>query len=117
MSGFDRVAEAPLRHRIERRRHETRRRPVTLVSKALLTPRMLRLGFQSAALGDFVSAAPDDHVKLFFPSGDATAADARPCMLRARRLSGPPPRKLAPPWRSAGRAAPPWCPTTSTGTY
>jgi NADPH-dependent ferric siderophore reductase len=80
MSGFDRVAEAPLRHRIERRRHETRRWPVTLVSKALLTPRMLRLGFQSAALGDFVSAAPDDHVKLFFPSGDATAADARTCM-------------------------------------
>lgn len=33
-----------------------------------LTPHMRRIVFGGAALRDFVSAAPDDHVKLFFPN-------------------------------------------------
>jgi NADPH-dependent ferric siderophore reductase len=35
-----------------------------------LTPRMQRITFTSPDLRDFTSAAPDDHVKLFFPSGN-----------------------------------------------
>jgi NADPH-dependent ferric siderophore reductase len=33
---------------------------------------MLRVGFVSPDLHDFVSAAADDHIKLFFPVGDET---------------------------------------------
>ena len=55
------------RHQIARVRHETRRRRLTLSTKEMLTPRMLRLGFRSDALHDFDSPAPDDHIKLFFP--------------------------------------------------
>jgi NADPH-dependent ferric siderophore reductase len=54
------------RHQITRLRHETRRRVITLATIECLTPHMLRLGFNSPELRDFVSAAPDDHVKLFF---------------------------------------------------
>ena len=61
---------APTRHGIIRVRHETRRRVLTVASRELLTPRMLRLGFASPELHDFVSASHDDHIKLFFPSRD-----------------------------------------------
>lgn len=54
------------RHQITRLRHELRRRVVTLASAERLTPHMLRLVFTSPELRDFVSAGPDDHVKLFF---------------------------------------------------
>ena len=67
------------RHQITRVRHETRRRTLTLVTKEALTPRMLRLGFRSDDLHDFVSATPDDHVKLFFPLAEGPG-DAKPVM-------------------------------------
>lgn len=54
------------RHAIARIRHEVRRRAITLVAVERLTPHMLRLHFASPELHGFVSAAPDDHVKLFF---------------------------------------------------
>lgn len=54
------------RHQVTRLRHEVRRRVITLTAKEQLTPHMLRLHFASPELHDFVSAAPDDHVKLFF---------------------------------------------------
>lgn len=57
---------AAVPHAITRLRHEVRRRVVTLAAKEQLTPHMLRLHFASPELRDFVSAAPDDHVKLFF---------------------------------------------------
>ena len=59
------------RHRIERIRHVTRRRSVTVTSVEQLTPRMRRVSFTSSDLHDFVSASPDDHVKLFFRSSEA----------------------------------------------
>lgn len=59
------------RHRIERIRHDARRRSVTVTSVEQLTPRMRRVSFTSSALHDFVSASPDDHVKLFFRSSEA----------------------------------------------
>ncbi len=55
------------RHRIERVRHDTRRRTLTVDSVAKLTPHMLRIGFTAADLHDFVSLSADDHIKLFFP--------------------------------------------------
>jgi len=67
------------RHQTVRVRHETRRRILTVSSIDRITPRMLRLGFTSGDLQDFVSASPDDHIKLFFPSSDV-AEGARPCM-------------------------------------
>jgi NADPH-dependent ferric siderophore reductase len=68
------------RHQIARVRHETRRRRLTLSTKEMLTPRMLRLGFQSDALHDFDSPAPDDHIKLFFPPPGGAAEAAKPPM-------------------------------------
>ncbi|PZW37873.1 NADPH-dependent ferric siderophore reductase [Humitalea rosea] len=56
-------------HAITRVRRETRRRWLTVASVERLTPRMLRIGFVSPELGDFTSASPDDHIKLFFPAG------------------------------------------------
>jgi NADPH-dependent ferric siderophore reductase len=55
------------RHQITRVRHELRRRRLTVSSTERLTPQMLRFGFTSPELHDFVSASHDDHVKLFFP--------------------------------------------------
>lgn len=67
-------AVTPTPHQITRVRHETRRRVLTVVTRDLLTQRMLRLGFTSPGLHDFVSASHDDHIKLFFPTdGDEMA--------------------------------------------
>ncbi|MBS7811289.1 siderophore-interacting protein [Roseococcus pinisoli] len=60
------------RHAITRLRQETRRRVLTLATIEQLTPHMLRLGFVSPELHDFASAAPDDHVKLFFPTAEGS---------------------------------------------
>jgi NADPH-dependent ferric siderophore reductase len=64
-----------VRHQIERIRHETRRRTLTVQTVVKLTPHMLRIGFTSDDLQDFVSLSADDHVKLFFP-----AEGGRDCM-------------------------------------
>jgi NADPH-dependent ferric siderophore reductase len=56
-----------VRHQIERIRHETRRRTLTVQTIVKLTSHMLRIGFTSNDLQDFVSLSADDHIKLFFP--------------------------------------------------
>lgn len=66
------------RHRIERIRHVTRRRILTVETIDRLTPRMLRISFTTTDLKDFVSASADDHIKLFFQS-DEGSEDGR-CM-------------------------------------
>jgi NADPH-dependent ferric siderophore reductase len=53
--------------RVQRVRHETRRRIVQVDHVEVLTPKMRRVVFRGEELRDFVSAAHDDHVKLFFP--------------------------------------------------
>ena len=63
-------AVAGLRHEVRRVRHETRRRLLTVASVELLNAGMLRIGLHSPELKDFVSAAPDDHIKLIFPQPD-----------------------------------------------
>jgi NADPH-dependent ferric siderophore reductase len=54
--------------RVARRvRHETRRRLLQVGDVRQLTPKMLRIVVGGDELQGFVSAAHDDHVKLFFP--------------------------------------------------
>lgn len=55
------------RHAIARVRHALKMRRLDVVRVLRLTPRMVRVTFTGADLEGFVSAAPDDHVKLFFP--------------------------------------------------
>jgi len=59
---------------LKRVRHETRRRDLTVAAVENLTPGMRRVRLQSPELADFVSLSPDDHIKLFFPAADGTAA-------------------------------------------
>lgn len=61
------AGEPVARHQLARIRHETRRRMLDVREVVRLTPGMQRIRFVSPELHDFVSAAPDDHVKLFFP--------------------------------------------------
>ncbi len=65
-------------HETRRMRHEVRRRTLTVSRIEHLTPRMMRVHFISPELADFASAAPDDHVKLFFPQ--AGRIDGKPVM-------------------------------------
>lgn len=58
------------RHQIIRQRHDTRRRTLTVASIEALGAHMRRLVFTSPELHDFVSGAADDHIKLFFSTGD-----------------------------------------------
>lgn len=56
----------------QRIRHEMKMRRLTVARVQKLTPRMVRITLQGEALSGFVSAAPDDHVKLFFPAPGST---------------------------------------------
>lgn len=54
-------------HEVKRVRHALVRRTLTVTRVEALTPRMTRVHFASPSLVGFVSASPDDHIKLFFP--------------------------------------------------
>jgi NADPH-dependent ferric siderophore reductase len=69
------------RHAIERVRHELKLRELTVRRVEHVTPQMLRVTLGGEALQGFVSAAPDDHVKVFFP---ASGSDSRPDWTIAR---------------------------------
>jgi NADPH-dependent ferric siderophore reductase len=56
--------------KIERVRHEIKRRTLTVSRAENITPAMLRLTFTGNDLSDFVSLAPDDHVKIFIPAAE-----------------------------------------------
>jgi NADPH-dependent ferric siderophore reductase len=58
-------------HRIERVRHESKRRILTVVRAHRLTPKMLRVELASPSLHDFSSRSPDDHIKLFLPDSSS----------------------------------------------
>lgn len=57
-----------MEHQITRHRHELKRRRLTVRDKSRVTPNMIRIQFGGSDLADFVSLAPDDHVKLFIPA-------------------------------------------------
>lgn len=67
-------------HPITRHRHELKRRALTIREKTRITPHMIRILFEGADLEDFVSLAPDDHVKLIIPTktGEAERRDYTP---------------------------------------
>jgi NADPH-dependent ferric siderophore reductase len=72
--------------RIQRVRHELKFRGLQVESIVRLTPGMLRISFSGQDLSDFVSAAPDDHVKIFAPtpSGEVERRDYTPRRYDAR---------------------------------
>lgn len=53
---------------IDRHRHETRRRQLTISAVERITPTMLRLRLTGDLVG-FTSLSPADHIKLFVPDG------------------------------------------------
>lgn len=53
---------------VRRVRHETKRRMLQVRNVSRITPKMVRVVLGGDDLKGFVSAAHDDHVKLFFPS-------------------------------------------------
>lgn len=61
-------------HLIERIRHDTMRRDLTVTAVEHLSPRMLRITLTSPDLATFVSAGVDDHIKLFFETADGEKA-------------------------------------------
>jgi len=75
------VLQAPVRVR-----HELRRRTLQVVRAETVTPRMRRIVLGGPELVGFTSAAPDDHVKLFFPQpgqiGPDVSRDAAPMVAR-----------------------------------
>ncbi|MET0208936.1 MAG: siderophore-interacting protein [Burkholderiaceae bacterium] len=57
--------------RVQRVRHEIKRRELTVLSVEDVTPHFRRVVLGGESLSDFVSASFDDHVKLIFaPDGD-----------------------------------------------
>jgi len=55
---------------IERVRHDTRRRTLAVDSVVDVTPGMRRITLTGDDLADFISLAPDDHIKIFVPAAD-----------------------------------------------
>ncbi len=67
-------ADCPMTHptpvrRVERVRHELKRRHLTVTHVETLTPHFRRITLKDESLSDFVSASFDDHIKVFV--GDA----------------------------------------------
>ncbi|NEK55430.1 siderophore-interacting protein, partial [Rhizobium leguminosarum] len=63
----DQISSAP---GIERVRHDTRRRTLSVESVVDITPGMRRITLTGDDLADFISLAPDDHIKIFVPAAD-----------------------------------------------
>ncbi|HWU64325.1 MAG TPA: siderophore-interacting protein [Ensifer sp.] len=61
---------SPQTPKIERVRHELKRRALTVAGIERLSPAMLRLHLTGDDLSDFTSLAPDDHIKIFIPNPD-----------------------------------------------
>jgi NADPH-dependent ferric siderophore reductase len=74
------IQNTPNTPTIERVRHELKRRTLTVTQIERLSPGMLRLHLTSDDLADFVSLAPDDHIKIFIanPDGDPFMRDYTP---------------------------------------
>jgi NADPH-dependent ferric siderophore reductase len=57
------------KHEIIRTRRDVVRRTLQVVEKEHITPRMLRIVFQSDELQGFHSPSADDHIKIILPTG------------------------------------------------
>jgi len=68
------MSDFPTTPRVQRVRHELRRRTLRVQRVEDLSPGMRRITLAGAELEGFVSASFDDHVKLIFDAGDAERA-------------------------------------------
>ncbi|WP_435298933.1 siderophore-interacting protein [Timonella sp. A28] len=57
--------------RIAMYRHPLKPRTLTVTAIQQLAPKMMRISFTSPDLSDFITVAPEDHIKLFFDLDDA----------------------------------------------
>src|SRR5580704_11619716 len=80
-------------HTHRRIRHSVVFRTLEVRRVQQLTPHMQRIVFGGEALRDFVSAAPDDHVKLFFPN---SAGDIVTPVMGSNGPEYPPGREYSP---------------------
>lgn len=62
---------SPVARRVERVRHELKRRDLEVVAVQPLSPGFVAVTFGGESLADFVSLSFDDHVKFMFDSGGA----------------------------------------------
>jgi len=74
------------KHQIARIRKESVRRTLRVAAKEYITPRMLRIVFQSDELQGFDSPSPDDHIKIILPAGGDEKPAARDFTPRAWNL-------------------------------
>ena len=83
------VHDQAIAPRIERVRHELKRRSLTVESIGRVTPGMLRVVFSGEELTGFISLAPDDHVKIFVPTpaGEVERRDYTPRRFDAKGRS------------------------------
>jgi len=58
------------RHEHRMMRHQLAMRTLEVLNTKRMTPHMQRITLKGEQLHGFVSASPDDHVKLFFPNAD-----------------------------------------------
>ncbi len=70
-------AAQPMASRVQRVRHELKRRALQVVCAESLGPLVRRVTFGGDDLADFVSLSFDDHVKLFVPASDGADPVAR----------------------------------------
>lgn len=63
------MTEAHTARRVQRVRHELKRRELRVARVASVGPHFRRVTFTGESLADFVSASFDDHVKLFLDTG------------------------------------------------
>jgi len=66
------TSDVPAARRVQRVRHELRRRDLTIVRRTPIGPQLVALTFGGEALADFVSAGFDDHVRLIFEGRDGS---------------------------------------------
>lgn len=74
------MTPSPTLRRVERVRHELRRRELQVCEVQPLGPRFVAVSFTGEALDDFVSLSFDDHVKFLFTAagGDTIGRDYTP---------------------------------------
>ncbi|MES3003325.1 MAG: siderophore-interacting protein [Pseudomonadota bacterium] len=84
------IDTTPTARRVQRVRHETRRRDVVVARTRQLGANFASITFAGDALADFRSDSFDDHIKFFFegPGGETVARDYTP------RLHDPQSREL-----------------------
>ncbi|NRF71540.1 siderophore-interacting protein [Aquincola sp. S2] len=73
------MSETTAPRRVQRVRHETRRRQLLVKRVEDLSPGLRRITLSGDELAGFVSASFDDHVKLIFDAGDGAE---RPAVMR-----------------------------------